>query len=134
MKSFLVWILGWALLTLSGLGALSIGILVLPFAILTLVLAARRNAPWPVPVSALPMGIGAMLLWVGMTNVGSNPCPMVDGGYRGVDTLRPGERSSCGGRDPTWWLVIGGSLVAIGASGYVLSRRGQKPANASASI
>ena|SRR5881396_2982855 len=114
--SFGEWAVALALLTLSGLGAATIGIFVFPFAILALLLAARRNRPLPELLGGL-VGVGSILLFVAYRNRNYLPCPA------GPMRLTQGQHFSCGGFDPTPWLALGLLFVASGFAGYLVFRR-----------
>ena len=118
-QSLAEWAVALSLLTFAILGAASIGIFVFPFAIAALVVAERRNRPWPAaPMGAL-VGIGAVCLYVAYRNRGYSPCPPP-----GVTmTLAHGEHFSCGGFNPMPWLSIGALLTAAGLVGYIAARR-----------
>jgi hypothetical protein len=107
------WFAGWivvgALGALTALGALSIGIFVLPFFLLTGILVARRTR-YPTDVIGLVSGIGVMLLVVAFINRDSHPC--VDGASFG----------SCGGFDPHSWFIAGLGFVLGGLALYLLVR------------
>jgi hypothetical protein len=74
---------------------------------------------WPDVLGSLG-GAGSVLLLVAFINRNSVPCPP-SGSYTRVG---PG---SCGGRDPTSWLVIGAALVCVSVIGYVVARRSTQP-------
>ncbi len=114
------WFAGWvvvgALGALTVLGALSIGIFVLPFFLLTGVLVARRTL-YPADVLGLVSGIGAMLLVVAIIHRDDAPCPA--GGLE----LPPGATSvSCGGVDPHPWWVAGAAFWIAGLATYAAIR------------
>jgi hypothetical protein len=115
------WFAAWAvvggLVAVAVLGALSIGIFVLPFAGLGLWLLLRSGRRWPELLGAVS-GAGIVCLAVAAINRDSAPCP------DGPVVLAPGETSlSCGGFDPLPWLIAGGLLSVAGAAAYLLERR-----------
>jgi hypothetical protein len=96
-----------ALGALTALGALSVGIFVLPFFVVAGVFVARRTR-CPVDVLGLVSGIGVPLLVVAFANRDSRPC-------------RSGLES-CGGFDPHPWLVAGVAFVLAGVGLYAVVR------------
>jgi hypothetical protein len=116
-QSLAEWGLALGLVALAIVGAMSIGMFVLPIAIVAVVFAARRNRVWPEgPMGAL-VGVGTICLFVAYRNRSYSPCPP------GPMLLAHGEHFSCGGFDPMPWLTIGVLLTAAGLVGYFLSRR-----------
>ncbi len=116
-QSFAEWAVAFGLLSLAVLGAMSIGIFVLPFGIAAVVFAARRNLAWPETLMGGLVGVGIVLLFVAYRNRAYSPCPP------GPMVLTHGQRFSCGGFDPIPWLTIGLVLTAAGFAGYLVSRR-----------
>jgi uncharacterized membrane protein len=112
------WALAGGLFALALIGIMSIGVFVLPFALLAFVLAERRNRPLPEAPLGASIGAGSVCLFIAYRNRGYSPCPQ-----SGRIHLAPGEHFSCGGFDPTPWLVVGGLLVAAGLVGHVVFRR-----------
>lgn len=118
---FAAWIAAGTLLAFSGLGGFSIGLFVLLFAVVVALLVGRRAAAWPDGLG-LAAGAGVVLLLVAALNHDYEPCP--DGPLR----LRPGETSySCGGLDPTPWLLGGLALVGAAVAVYALARSKARP-------
>jgi hypothetical protein len=114
---FLAWVLVGGLLLFSLLAAASIGVFVLPFALLALWLVTR-TARMGIEVLGSVAGAGLVCLGVAFAHRDYEPCP------EGAVTLAPGERSfSCGGSDPLPWLVAGLALAAAGALAYAVARR-----------
>jgi len=101
-RSFWLWGLAGALLTLSLLGAASIGIFVLPFALLALWLAARTRRVWPEALGGLA-GIAGVCLFIAWIQRGG------------------------GGLDSISWLVAGAVLGVLGIGGYALATRRLPP-------
>ena len=120
-EPFAEWALALALLTVSVLGAASIGIFVVPFALLALFLAGQRNRAWPELLGGL-VGVGSVLLYVAYRNRNYLPCPV------GPMRVLKGQHFSCGGFDPTPWLALGLLFVASGFAGYLVFRRTVVPA------
>jgi len=104
---FAGWIIVGALGALTVLGALSIGIFVLPVFGLAFAFVARQTR-YPLDVLGGLVGIGVMLLVVAYINRGYQPC--VPAAFR------------CGGFDPHPWLVIGAVLIAAGLTAYTALR------------
>jgi hypothetical protein len=128
-QSLAEWTVGFALLTLSFLGMLSIGIFVLPVAAGALWLADRRNPFFPTAPFGALMGIGCVCLFIGVRNIGSTPCEshlVVADGVRVHESFARtarAQRISCGGVDPTPWLAIGIAGVGIGLVGNAAAER-----------
>jgi len=108
-----------ALVTLTFLGAMSIGVFILPFAGAALIFAVRMKRAWPEALSGGLLGIGAVALWIGLGNLGSSPCLP----EHRIMRLSPGESFSCGGRDPIPWLATGLVLATVSIVGYWVWRR-----------
>ncbi len=119
-SGFSVWALVGALFSLSVLGAASIGLFVLPVAVVALVLACVFVRAWP-EITGLLEGAAALSLFVGMANLHATPCP--SSGSGAVHIGRPGEGTfSCGGLDPMPWLLVGTVLAGAGLISYSLAR------------
>ena len=116
---FAVWVFVGALFSFSFLGAASIGLFVLPVALAALGLTCVFVRTWP-EITGLLLGAAALSLFVGSANLNSTPCP--SSGSGAVHVGRPGETFSCGGRDPTLWLVVGVTLAGVSVGGYGLAR------------
>ena len=111
------WSIALGAVAFSLASALSIGVYVVPFALLLCSLAALRATAWPeAPLGAL-VGAGSVSLLIGFLHLHYVPCPS------GPQWLAPGESFACGGLPPTPWLLVGASLVATGLGGYALCRR-----------
>lgn len=118
---FGAWLAVGAAFTLSFLGALSIGLFVLPFALVLLVIVVRRSPYLPEAIGFVS-GIGVMLLLVAFRNRGYEPCS-ADGFQR----LAPGQQSvSCGGWNPHPWLYVGIAVTAAGALVYLAASRARR--------
>lgn len=114
---FAAWGLAGGLVFFALLTGLSIGFLVLPFALLAVWFVARNGAGWPELLGAL-VGAGGVCLAVAVRSWDYNPCS--DEPVR----LPAGTTSySCGGMDPIPWLVTGIVLVVAGPVAYALARR-----------
>jgi hypothetical protein len=116
------WALAFALLAVAVLGALSIGVFVLPVAVAALAFAARRNRRWPEPALGALIGVGVVCLYVAFRGRDYSPCPPSGTPMR----LGPGERFTCGGLDPVPWLAVGLVLGAVGLLGYLALRRAHR--------
>jgi hypothetical protein len=114
---FAAWGLAGGLVFFALLTGLSIGLFVLPFALLALWFVVRNGAGWPEILGVL-VGAGGVCLAVAARSWDYNPCS--DEPLR----LPPGTTSySCGGMDPIPWLITGIVLLVAGAVAYMLARR-----------
>jgi len=115
---FGAWLAVGAAFALSFLGAPSIGLFVLPFALVLLVIVVRRSLHLPEAIG-LVSGIGVMLLLVALRNRDYEPCSA-----NGFQRLAPGQQSaSCGGWDPHPWLYLGIGVTATGVLAYLAASR-----------
>ena len=112
------WFVAWALVgasfSVAVLGALTIGLFVLPVAAgATLVLVTRRGAPSGLP--GLVSGLGLPLLWVAYLN---------RSGPGTVCTSAPDGASQCVDEWSPWpWVAVGLVLVVCGLVVFVRLRR-----------
>jgi hypothetical protein len=114
---FAAWGLAGGLVFFALLTGLSIGFLVVPFALLALWFVVRNRAGWPEILGAL-VGAGGVCLAVAARSWDYNPCS--DKPVR----LPAGTTSySCGGMDPIPWLIAGIVLTVAGLAAYTLARR-----------
>jgi len=114
---FGAWLAVGAAFALSFLGAPSIGLFVLPVALVLLVIVVRRSQHLPEAIG-LVSGIGVMLLLVAFHNRDYEPCS------NGFQRLAPGQQSvSCGGWDPHPWLYLGVAVTAAGVLAYLAASR-----------
>ena len=120
-QAFAEWAFGVAFLSFAVIAAASIGVLIFPFALLILVLVARRNRESPEAWGGLA-GIGSICLFVGFGNLDYTPCPTMPITIRAVEGTR--GSFSCGGPEPMPWLAFGLLLTAAGIVMYWISRRG----------
>ena len=121
------WFAAWAgagvLLAFSLVGALSIGLFVLPFALLALWAIFRRSPP-RTTAFGLASGAGLVCLVIWALNTGSSPCP-----ESGTLTLPPGGvEEECGGHDAVPFLVAGIILTLAGPALFAAARRRGRPA------
>lgn len=116
-RCFGAWTLAGGLVLFAFLTGLSIGIFVLPIAILS-VWYVQRVAGWGPEVVGWISGAGVVSLIVAFLNRDYRPCP------EGSITLQPGQASfECGGFDPTPWWIAGLVLTVGGIAAYALLRR-----------
>jgi len=113
---FWAWSLVGAALCFSFLTGLSIGLLLLPFALLLLWLVLSRSPRWPESIGFVE-GAGLVLLLVAYLNRDYRPCGA------GPHILGAGESYSCGGIDPHPWLYTGLAIAALAAIAYAVVRR-----------
>jgi len=114
---FALWAVAGGLLFLSLLTGLSIGLFILPLAVVAIVVAALRARGWREAVGGVA-GIGAVCLVIAFQSRDYNPCP-----ESGVLTVPPGDTSiECGGVDATPWLIVGIALVSVSVLAYVFIR------------
>ncbi len=123
MRWFAVWALAGALCTLSYLGAMTIGVLVFPFALVAVFWAARR-AP-TIDAIGFVAGVGTTLLLVAFVNRDHTPCP--PGGLNIPADAPRGTSVSCGGMDPMPWFVAGLAVVTSSVLAYAVARRFSSP-------
>lgn len=115
---FGAWLAVGAALTLSFLAGFSIGLFVLPFALVLLAIVATRAPRLPEALGFVS-GIGVALLLVAFLNRDYEACPA-----NGVLRLAPGQQSvSCGGLDPYPWLYLGLTVTAAGVVMYLVASR-----------
>jgi hypothetical protein len=120
-QAFAEWALALALLCVAVIGAASIGIFILPFALLAIALAARRNRAWPEGATGGLTGVGTSCLYVAYVQRAYFPCSEMPIRFR----VYPGESGSfsCGGLHPVPFLTVGLLLVVAGVVGYLVLRR-----------
>jgi hypothetical protein len=106
---FTAWCVASAVFTFSFLTGLSIGLLVLPLAAVLLLWVAW-SAPRPAEALGFVAGIGLVLLLVGFRQRDYTPCS-------------PDGSPSCGGFDPTPWLMAGIFVTLLPLLSYVLLRK-----------
>jgi hypothetical protein len=109
---FAVWALAGLLLAFTILSGFSIGFLIAPFAVVALMVAARRAGHGP-EATGMVLGTGVTLSVIGLLNLDYDPCP-----DRVTVTLEVGEEVRCGGMDPVPWLLAGGALAALSIALY----------------
>jgi hypothetical protein len=129
-SAFLGWLLVGGLLGFAVVGAASVGVLALPFVIILAVMMVRSRPPSH-SLLGLIAGVGVLLLFIGVINLGTTPCDetgtLVDGvivfgsveGGSGED----GAETSCGGFAPAPWLAVGGTALASGTALFAIAER-----------
>jgi len=119
---FAAWVCAGVLLVFSLVSALSIGLFVVPFALLSLWAIHRRSPPWPTAFG-LVSGAGLVCLLVWALNRDYRPCPET-----GELTLPPGAASEeCGGFDALPFLAAGIVLTLAGPALFAAARRRSRP-------
>jgi len=118
---FAAWAVPGALLSLSFVGAASIGLFVLPVALLAVLVVGWTVRVWP-ELAGLLVGVAALSLLVGAANLGSTPCPSTGSGSVHVGDGTGRTSYSCGGLDPSPWLVVGLALAGLGVAVYLWAR------------
>jgi hypothetical protein len=117
---FWAWSIVGAALALTFLTGFSIGLLLLPFALLLLWLVVYLSPRWPESIGFVE-GVGLLLLVIAYLHRDDRACPP-----NGTLQLAPGsagESVSCGGLDPHPWLYTGLVIAALAALAYALARR-----------
>jgi hypothetical protein len=110
--SFLIWAATGMAVAFSVIAAASVGLFVMPFA-LVLVIWAARQSRHPAEAVGLVVGCGLVLIVIGLVHRDDVPC-----GSSGHLSARAGEQVSCGGFDATPWLATGAAAVAFGLVAY----------------
>jgi hypothetical protein len=113
---FWAWSLVGAALCFSFLTGFSIGLFVLPFALVLLWLVVAASPRWAESIG-LVEGVGLTLLLIAYLNWDYRPCAA------GPVILKPGESYSCGGLDPHPWLYTGLGMTALAAFAYAVAHR-----------
>ncbi len=110
----MAWGFAGALLTFSAVAAASLGLFVLPVALIVPAIMAKRVGPVRrgTAVAGALAGAAAVVLFVGVANLGSTPCPSSGSGAIGSGGFT--GATSCGGFDPWPWLAVG--FVLAGAA------------------
>jgi len=129
-SAFLGWLLVGGLISFAILGAASIGLLAVPFVVILIVMM-RRARPPAHSLLGLIAGVGVMLMFIGVLNLGHTPCDetgtLVDGevvfGYVEEGSEEDGAETSCGGWPPAPWLLVGGAAFAAGAGLFAVAER-----------
>jgi hypothetical protein len=120
---FAAWVGAGALVAFTLVSAASIGLFVLPFALLALWLVSRHARP-RATAFGLFAGAGLVCLLIWALNAGSSPCP-----ESGSGTAPPGGvEEACGGLDALPFLVAGIALTLAGPALFAAARRRSRPA------
>jgi hypothetical protein len=115
---FAAWVGAGALLSFALVSAASVGLFVLPFALLSF-WAIARAAPPGRTAFGLASGAGLVCLLVWALNRDSRPCP-----ESGESTVAPGATSvECGGFDALPFLLAGLVLTLAGPALFAAARR-----------
>jgi hypothetical protein len=114
---FAAWIGAGALLAFSLVSAASVGLFVLPFALVA-VWAIARSSPPPRTAFGLVSGAGLVCVLIWALNRDYRPCP-----ESGELTVPPGATSvECGGLDAVPFLVAGIVLTLAGPVLFAAAR------------
>jgi hypothetical protein len=108
LAGYAAWAISGLLLTIAFLALLSVGLLLLPLAVVAVVYSVRRF-PGAHAVGSIA-GAGMALVGIGVANLGNHPCP------RHPASIPPGQltNTSCGGASAWPWLVAGAIVLAVG--------------------
>jgi hypothetical protein len=111
---FTAWVLAGALTFFAFVTGFSIGLFVLPFAVIAIWLVARSGRIWP-EILGLIGGIGVIGFVIAAVNRDGSGCKTTDEG--GFTTV------TCGGIDPKPWFVAGLLFLAVASLLYGFVRR-----------
>jgi len=117
---FWAWSLVGAALAFSFLTGFSIGLFLLPLALLLLGLVVYLSPQLAESIGFFE-GVGLLLLGIAYVHRGDQPCSP-----DGTLQLGPGgagQSISCGGVDPHPWLYAGLALAGLAAMAYPIARR-----------
>lgn len=115
---FAAWFCAGGLLFFAVLSGFSIGLFLMPFAVVGCIVLARATGLGP-PILGVVSGTGLVCLGIALANRSYDPCPP-----SGRVTIQPGEKSAtCGGLDPLPWLSAGVVLLAAGVVVHALADR-----------
>jgi hypothetical protein len=117
---FWAWSLVGAALGFSFLTGVSIGLLLLPFALVLLWLVLYLSPRWPESIGFFE-GVGLLLLVIAYLHRGDRACPA--NGTLQIEPTSAGQSVSCGGLDPHPWLYIGLVIAAAAAMAYAVAQR-----------
>jgi hypothetical protein len=118
----LVWTLGSALAAFATAGAMSIGIFVLPFAVITYGVAAWRYRAFPEGATGTGLGAGIVMCVIGLMN----PTPLCD-----ATAIVQDHVSACAGVSGATWLPLAGlALIIMAASGQMMMMEREKAGEA----
>jgi hypothetical protein len=111
---FAAWVFAGGLTAFAWLTGFSIGLFLLPFAVLTIWLVARKGRIWP-EILGMVSGLGVIGLVIAAINREGDSCRTTE--ENGGITI------TCGGIDPRPWLVGGLVLIAAGVLLFAFARR-----------
>ncbi len=112
---FAAWVFAGALTMFAWLTGFSIGLFLLPFAVLVIWLVARKSRIWP-EILGMVGGAGVICLVIAAVNHEGPGCRTTE--EAGAITV------TCGGSlDPKPWLVVGFALLAVAPLLYAFARR-----------
>jgi multisubunit Na+/H+ antiporter MnhB subunit len=114
----LVWTLGCALAAFAAVGAMSIGIFVLPFAVIACGVAAWLYHALPEGAIGASLGTGIVLCVLGLMNHPFVPCV---GGFQVISAR---HISGC---DGTSWFPLGLALIIVAAASQAMLERQKTP-------
>ncbi len=125
---FFGWMVAGALFGFAIAGLASIGLLVLPFAIVVVVIMTRAHAPAGSAFGVLA-GMGAMALFLGVLSLGYTPCDetgtLIDGdivyGFTQEGDPDFDGETSCGGWPPWPFLATGAVLTTAGVGLFMVT-------------
>jgi hypothetical protein len=117
---FWAWSLVGAAVGFSFLTGFSIGLLLLPFALMLLWLVLYLSPRWPESIGFFE-GVGLLLLVIAYLHRNDRACP--PSGTLQISPSSPGETISCGGLNPHPWLYSGLVIAGLAATAYALARR-----------
>jgi hypothetical protein len=117
---FWAWSLVGAALGFSFLTGFSIGLLLLPFALVLLWLVLYLSPRWPESIGFFE-GVGILLLVIAYLHRGDRACP--PNGTIQIGPSSAGQSVSCGGLNPHPWLYSGLVIASVAAMAYAVARR-----------
>ncbi len=123
-KAFWLWAVAGALLSFAVLAIMSIGLYLLPVAIIVTVLIARRASAWPETLGVLE-GAAATALWVAFISAGVPLCSKEGQMSMVVVAPRSGEtiRTGCTTSDYRQWMWAGATLALSGLATFGLLQK-----------
>ncbi len=122
MAGFAVWLVAGFLATGAVLTLLSVGLLLVPLAVIAVFFAVNRFSVGIASLGAVA-GVGFALTGIGIANLGSRACT------GGSFELGPGQLGSisCGGPSPLPFLLVGaGSVLFAVVVAVVVERQGRQ--------
>jgi hypothetical protein len=125
---FGAWTVLGGLLLFGWLTGFTVGLFVLPVALVGWWLAAAFGRRWPEVLGSVA-GAGLTCLGIALANRGSTECPPGGLSVSAEEAARmpPGASITCGGADPLPWLVAGVVLLVSGVAAYAVSVRSGRP-------